>query len=209
MFSHKQMWDAIDALASRNGLSTSGLAKRAGLDATTFNKSKRLSAAGHMRWPTTESLSRILEATRTPFQDFVVLLSGRPDRPTASIPLIGFAQAGTGEAFDNVGKPTGASWEQLAFPEVTDPLAFALEISGESMVPVYRDGDIIIVSPTSQARRGDRVVVKIKAGEILAKTLARQTAKTVELHSFNPDTPPLSIPAADVEWMARIIWASQ
>jgi phage repressor protein C with HTH and peptisase S24 domain len=209
MFSHKQMWDAIDALAARNGLSTSGLAKRAGLDATTFNKSKRLSSAGHMRWPTTESLSRILDATRTPFHDFVLLVNGRSERPAESIPLVGFAKAGESGLFDESGAPTGTEWEQIAFPKVNDPSAFALEISGDSMLPVYRDGDTIIVSPSSQARRGDRVVVKTKAGEVLAKVLGRQTARTIELNSFKIDHPPLSLGIGDVAWVARIVWASQ
>jgi phage repressor protein C with HTH and peptisase S24 domain len=209
MFSHKQMWDAIDALAARNGLSTSGLAKRAGLDATTFNKSKRLSSAGHMRWPTTESLSRILDATRTPFHDFVLLVNGKAERPAESIPFIGFARAGDNELFNDGGTPTGAGWEQIAFPKVNDPSAFALEISGDSLLPVYRDGDTIIVSPGSQARRGDRVVVKTKAGEIMARVLMRQTARTIELNGFRPDHPPVSLGVGDVAWMARIVWASQ
>jgi phage repressor protein C with HTH and peptisase S24 domain len=209
MFSHKQMWDAIDALAARNGLSTSGLAKRAGLDATTFNKSKRLSSAGHMRWPTTESLSRILDATRTPFHDFVLLVNGKSERPAESIPLIGFAKAGESGLFDEGGAPTGTGWEQISFPKVNDAAAFALEISGDSMLPVYRDGDTIIVSPNSQARRGDRVVVKTTAGEVLAKVLARQTARTIELSSFNSSHPPVSLGIGDVSWIARIVWASQ
>jgi phage repressor protein C with HTH and peptisase S24 domain len=209
MFSHKQMWDAIDALAARNGLSTSGLAKRAGLDATTFNKSKRLSSAGHMRWPTTESLSRILDATRTPFHDFVLLVNSKAERPTESIPLVGFAKAGDNGLFDEGGIPTGTGWEQIAFPKVNDPAAFALEISGDSLLPVYRDGDTIIVSPGSQARRGDRVVVKTKAGEIMARVLMRQTARTIELNGFRPDHPPVSLGVGDVAWMARIVWASQ
>jgi phage repressor protein C with HTH and peptisase S24 domain len=209
MFSHKQMWDAIDALAARNGLSTSGLAKRAGLDATTFNKSKRLSSAGHMRWPTTESLSRILDATRTPFHDFVQLVDGKSDRPTESIPLIGFAKAGEDGLFDNNGLPTGTGWDQIAFPRVNDACAFALEISGDGLLPVYRDGDTIVVSPNSQIRRGDRVVVRTKAGEVHARVLARQTARTIELNGLGPTQPPVSVSLGDLSWIARIVWASQ
>jgi phage repressor protein C with HTH and peptisase S24 domain len=209
MFSHKQMWDAIDALAARNGLSTSGLAKRAGLDATTFNKSKRLSSAGHMRWPTTESLSRILEATRTPFHEFVLLVNGKAERPAESIPLLNFARAADSGLFDDGGTPIGGSWEQIAFPKVNDPSAFALEISGDGLLPLYRDGDTIIVSPGSQARRGDRVVVRTKAGDVMARVLIRQTARTIELNGFRPDLAPLSIGVGDVAWVARIVWASQ
>ena len=209
MFSHKQMWDAIDALAARNGLSTSGLAKRAGLDATTFNKSKRLSSAGHMRWPTTESLSRILEATRTPFHEFVQLVNGKTERPAESIPLLSFARAADSGLFDDGGAPTGSSWEQIAFPKVNDPSAFALEIAGDGLLPLYRDGDTIIVSPGSQARRGDRVVVRTKAGDIMARVLIRQTARTIELNGFRTEHPPMSLGVGDVAWVARIVWASQ
>jgi phage repressor protein C with HTH and peptisase S24 domain len=92
---------------------------------------------------------------------------------------------------------------------VQDPNAYALEITGSSMEPAYRDGDIIIVSPNSQPRRGDRVVVKTRSGEVLAKVLERQTARTVDLSSFNPEHPTISLPLDEVQWMARIVWVSQ
>ena len=57
---HSQIWRAIDALAARRGLSPSGLARAAGLDPTTFNKSKREATDGRPRWPSTESLARAL-----------------------------------------------------------------------------------------------------------------------------------------------------
>lgn len=208
MFTHKQVWDAIDSLAVRQGISTSALAKLAGLDATTFNKSKRISADGHMRWPTTESISRVLAATRTPLADFTALVLGG-ERASEAIPLIGLARAGKGGFFDDAGFPAGGGWEQIAFPKVDDANAYALEITGDSMEPVYRDGDVIVVSPNAQVRRGDRVVVKTRDGEVLAKVLARQTVRTVELASFNPAHPPLTLPAEAVAWMARIVWASQ
>jgi phage repressor protein C with HTH and peptisase S24 domain len=208
MFTHKQVWDAIDLLAVRQGISTSALAKLAGLDATTFNRSKRISADGHMRWPTTESISRVLAATRTPLPDFTALLLGS-ERASEAIPLIGLAKAGKGGFFDDAGFPVGGGWEQIAFPKVDDANAYALEITGDSMEPVYRDGDVIVVSPNAQVRRGDRVVVKTRDGEVLAKVLARQTARTVELASFNAAHPPLTLPAETVAWMARIVWASQ
>jgi phage repressor protein C with HTH and peptisase S24 domain len=50
MLSHKKIWSAIDALAARRGHSPSGLAKAAGLDPTTFNKSKRHGPEGRLRW---------------------------------------------------------------------------------------------------------------------------------------------------------------
>ncbi len=75
MFTHEEIWSAIERLAERNGLSTSGLAKKAGLDATTFNRSKRISPEGKPRWPSTESLSRVLNVTDTDTAEFTSLLN--------------------------------------------------------------------------------------------------------------------------------------
>ena len=77
------------------------------------------------------------------------------------------------------------------------------------MKPAYRDGDVIIVSPTSSVRRGDRVVVKTTDGEFMAKELKRRTARTVELRSLNPEHEDRALSVGDIAWMARIIWSSQ
>ena len=63
LLTHEQIWSALDRLAARAGLSPSALARNAGLDPTTFNKSKRGGANGKLRWPSTESLSKVLAAT--------------------------------------------------------------------------------------------------------------------------------------------------
>ena len=60
---HEDVWRAIDTLAAEHGLSASGLAKRSGLDATTFNPSKRTMPDGRARWPSTESVAKVLDAT--------------------------------------------------------------------------------------------------------------------------------------------------
>ncbi|HEV2652365.1 MAG TPA: helix-turn-helix transcriptional regulator [Rhizomicrobium sp.] len=212
MLTHNQIWSAIDALAARNGLSPSGLAKLAGLDPTTFNKSKRGGANGKLRWPSTESVSKVLAATNASMEDFVSLI-GRGSGPTRSysrsVPLIGMAQAGARGFFDDAGFPAGAGWDEIPFPELSDEHAYALEITGESMLPVYRDGDRIVVSPSASVRRGDRVVVKSAAGEVMAKQLSRQTAQRIELKSFNPAFEERSFALNEIVFMHRIIWASQ
>jgi phage repressor protein C with HTH and peptisase S24 domain len=208
MLSHDQVWTAIDALAARHGLSPSALARKAGLDATTFNRSKRLGPDGRLRWPSTESIAKVLEATGASLADFVGLTGVKAGQPPR-IPLIGMAQAGAGGFFDDAGFPVGAGWEEIAFPAVTDENAYALEISGDSMLPLYRDGDVIVVSPASSVRRGDRVVVKTRDGEVLAKELKRRTARTLELRSLNPDHPDRTLDVDDVAWMARVVWATQ
>jgi phage repressor protein C with HTH and peptisase S24 domain len=212
MLTHNQIWGAIDALAARHGLSPSGLAKLAGLDPTTFNKSKRGGANGKLRWPSTESVSKVLRATGATLDDFVMLVGreGAAMRSYArSVPLIGLAQAGTSGYFDDSGFPAGAGWDEIPFPELADEHAYALEITGESMLPVYRDGDRIVVSPSASVRRGDRVVVKTQAGEVMAKQLSRHTAQRIELKSFNPAFEDRGFALSEVAFMHRIIWASQ
>ena len=222
-WNHESVWGAIDALAERHRLSPSALAKKAGLDATAFNPSKRHGPDPDKRprWPSTESISKILVATGETLENFVALARGKePSRSRAiksggtiggypQVPLLGFAQAGGGGFFDDGGFPQGQGWDEIAFPGVADETAYALKVTGESMLPFYREGDVIIVSPTARVRRGDRVVVKTTSGEVMAKVLKRQSAVEMELASFNPSHPARVIPARDVEWVARIVWASQ
>jgi phage repressor protein C with HTH and peptisase S24 domain len=208
MLTHAQIWRGIDRLAQSSGLTPSALARLAGLDPTTFNPSKRTSANGSKpRWPSTESLAKALAAVDVRFEDFAAMASGSASG--RSVPLIGMAQAGDQGFFDDAGFPAGTGWEEVHFPGVDDENAYALEISGDSMAPLYRDGDRIVVAPDAAPRRGDRVVVKTRGGEVMAKELGRVTAKTIELISLNPAYDNRVLDTADVVWMARIVWASQ
>lgn len=221
MFSHDSIWAAIDALAERHRLSPSGLARRAGLDPTSFNKSKRQSVDGRQRWPSTESIAKVLDATGATIDEFFALSLTSPDAaplpqgafpPQAgTIPLLGFAQAGAGGFFDDGGFPAGQGWDVVEFPASPDRKAgvYALEVQGDSMLPLYRDGDVLIVEPGAQVRRGDRVVVKTREGEVMAKVLHRQSPRMIELVSLNPDHPNRSFEIDEIDWIARIIWASQ
>ena len=156
---HDDIWRALDTLAAENGLSASGLAKRSGLDPTTFNPSKRRMPDGRARWPSTESVAKVLDATGASLEAFTALVSGA--RALASngatrsagrrIPLIGFAQAGSDGFFDDGGYPVGGGWDEVTLPEIGDPNAYALEISGEfdgAGIPRRRHGDRL-------ARRAD------------------------------------------------------
>lgn len=237
MLSHEGVWAAIDALAQKHRLTTSGLAKAAGLDPTSFNKSKRITGSGRPRWPSTESLAKALRATGTDLDDFMALIPGqaasrkpgagpRPlARPIAGrsvsrmpsggfpdpfqVPLIGLAEAGAGGFFDDGGFPAGQGWDEINFPAQDRDAVYALEVSGDSMLPLYRHGDVIIVSPAANVRAGDRVVVRTRGGEVMAKMLTRRTARRIELKSLNPEHTDRVFKPEEIEWIARIIWASQ
>ena len=210
MLTHPQIWAAIDRLAERYGLSASGLARKAGLDATSFNRSKRPSPEGRDRWPSTESVSKVLAATGASLEEFMQLIQPERDVPRATVPLVGLAQAGAGRLFTDDGMPTGgAGWEEVEFPDLSGEKFYAIEVSGDSMLPLYRDGDVLIVSPTAGVRKGDRVVVRTNGGEVMAKEVKRRTAKSVELRSLNPEHEDRVLALRDLAWMARVMWARQ
>jgi phage repressor protein C with HTH and peptisase S24 domain len=217
LFSHERIWAAIDAMAEENQLSPSGLARQSGLDSTSFNKSKRVINANRLRWPSTESISKALQSTNTSIAEFLSHVEGRELGEhglgwlpkSDKIPLLGLAQAGVGGYFDDSGFPQGQGWEQIDFPKGEHDAIYALEVSGDSMLPLFRHGDILIVAPNATVRVGDRVVVKTLEGEVMAKILQRKTAENIELLSLNQEHDNRSFSVDELEWVARIVWASQ
>ncbi len=201
---HSQIWRAIDSLAERRGLTPSGLARAAGLDPTTFNRSKRVAPDGRPRWPSTESLARALEATGVSMEDFAASTS----TARRTIPIVGLARAGADGFFDEAGFPASPA-ETVRFPDVEGDSVYALEVTGDSMAPLYREGDIVVVRPGVAVRRGDRVVVRTRNGEVMAKELGRRSEQSIELISLNPLHAPRVLAVGEIDWMSRIVWASQ
>ena len=207
MFAHQDIWRAIDKLAASRGLSVSGLARRAGLDPTTFNKSKRVTRDGKARWPSTESVAKVLEAIEAPVSEFAALLDGGGAVPRR-LPLIALGAVREGSGVNAKGLPSGASQDHFAGPHIEDPHGFAVEVTDAYLAPHYRSGDLIVVSPREQPRRGDRVLLKTRAGEVIAMQITRATADRVELHGFDGGGP-RTLETADLVWMHRIVWVSQ
>jgi phage repressor protein C with HTH and peptisase S24 domain len=210
MLTHTDIWAAIDRLAQENRLTASGLARCAGLDPTTFNRSKRITKEGKARWPSTESIAKILEATDSSFGHFVNLV--RPEQSEVlqqTVPLTNLREIEPDRRFNASGFPIGGDWDEIALPQITDPHAFAVEVTDNQMAPVYQDGDILIVSPSAAPRRGDRVLVRTIRGEIFIRRLLRHTAKRVELQPLSTTGNDISLPIDEVASLARIVWASQ
>jgi len=65
------------------------------------------------------------------------------------------------------------------------------------------------VAPDSEIRKGDRVIAKTTAGEVMVKEFQRRSLNQVELKSLNPACPDVTLAPADISWMARVIWVSQ
>jgi phage repressor protein C with HTH and peptisase S24 domain len=213
MLSHKDVWNGIDQLAARNGLSASGLARRAGLDPTTFNKSKRITSEGKPRWPSTESVAKILAATKTSMAEFVGLMYGQPGVLTIGGPRlrsISWSRLVKEEgALDPAGFPQGESWEEIEIPLTDDRQAYVVELDDDVAAPVFRRGDLLVVSPSSSVRRGDRIVLRTRQGPVEIGILTRRTAQRLTLGNVLGSGPERGVPTSDIAWLGRIVWVSQ
>jgi phage repressor protein C with HTH and peptisase S24 domain len=213
MLTHQDIWTGIDRLAASHGYSASGLAIKAGLDPTSFNKSKRISPDGKLRWPSTESLAKVLAATSCTMTDLTELIGADDNAPPSQgIPLIGLAQASQDGCFDKDGLPKGKSWNITAMPGIhlnsPDDL-YAIQVNDSSMHPTYRKNDILIISPSVKTRKNDRVIIKTRDGDILIKEVKKKTPDTLALQTLNDENKDHKFDLNNVTWMAKILWVSQ
>ncbi len=203
MLSHDSIWAAIDRLAEQKIADAIRSCAPGGPRPYSFNKSKRVGADGRMRWPSTESIAKVLEATGASLDQFMRYVSpealrGSPlpqgtfPRRQARSPCWAWPRRVREDSSMMAAFLPARAGTLVEFPAAPgrNNGVYALEVQGESMKPLYRDGDILIVEPGAQVRRGDRVVVKTREGEVMAKILARQSAKSIELQSLNPDICP-------------------
>ncbi len=222
MLLHADVWRGIDRLAAKHGLTASGLARRAGLDPTAFNPSKRTTREGRSRWPSTESVAKVLAVTAETFGGFVALTGavGSATEQAAgkfagrvtiarSIPVISLVRAANEPSFDSAGQPIGKSWGRVTAPAIGERDAFAIEISGHEFDPVYRDGDLVVASRDSELRRGDRIVVGRVDGAIRIVRVGLQDSEGLALEALVPGGQGSFLRNAEIGWTARIVWASQ
>lgn len=210
MLKHDDIWNAIDRLAYDRGLTASGLARRAGLDPTTFNKSKRVTREGKPRWPSTESVAKILDATNATLTEFLGFLSTEPKVDSRRVlPLVSSSDARDSVACDGGMVACERDRDEISFPEFLDGHTFAIEVADQTLAPPYREGDILIVSPTAQVRRGDRVLVRTTDARLFAADVVRRTVRRTTLRDLHPGSEPESLTAEQIGWLLRILWVSQ
>ncbi len=204
---HGDIWRGIDLLARTHGLSTSGLARLAGLDATAFNKSKRLPKDGRPRWPSTESISRALEAVGADFGEFADLVTGQCG---TTVPLFRYADADLSGAFDASGMPARDGFERVRIPSDEDGKAwFIIEIGAVELDRTYRSGDRLIVSRLAPLRPKDRVLIKPVSGDLITGLLVRNSDTHIELTAPADRASNRTLEWTGCDWIARILWVSQ
>ncbi len=132
-----------------------------------MNKSKRQSVDGRPCWSSTELLANTTKATNSSLEEFLRFAEPakaagktKPWERASGMPLLGFAQTGTVYVFDDSGFPVRHGWELIELPARKTHSYYVLRVHGDSMLPLYRNGDALIVDPGATVRNGYRVVVK-------------------------------------------------
>lgn len=204
---HEHVWNAVDKLAKLNGLSPSGLAKKADLDSTTFNKSKRVRSDGKKRFPSLESINKIIGACNITFEQFYKLVDKEinDDIPN-SIPYIKFSsiekiKSNTQNDIDTL------KWNRIKFPDSRHNLyAVELDYDNDS---IFKNGTTLILSQNSEIRRGDKVLIQYKDGSIFIGQFVRRTATTIEISDLTNVPKDLALSINDISYINRILWVSQ
>ncbi|MEZ5852125.1 MAG: S24 family peptidase [Hyphomicrobiaceae bacterium] len=212
---HAWIWQAIDTLASRKGLSPSGLAKLADLDPTTFNPSKRFTPEGRPRWPSTESIAKILAATQTSLDEFAEIndrvapgsVAEEPDaHPLDDVPVMGRITRATVIPLRAAKDGKTAAGEGASVATIT---RFAVAVGDESLEPVYSRGNTLIVSRAEKLKAGDRVIIKAQGLPPLPRILLKESPRQIELSCFTNDMCRMRLKRKAIEWIARIVWVKQ
>ena len=216
MLKHEEIWRAIDHLAALHRLTPSGLARRAGLDPTTFNKSKRTAKGGKERWPSTESVAKILNATGASMAEFIGLMEGDTPSPKGNggagvrtIPLLPLGETLPDGLFDQSGRLVTGMLERIEAPDIGDADAFAIRIVGIGYQPTYRSGDVLIAAPTAAPESGSRALLVLSDGSVVLREVLHRTGDEVIVRPVNKSGEVDVLRAGGVLSMARILWARQ
>ncbi len=204
---YENVWDAVDKLAQKHGLSPSALAKLAGLDATTFNKSKRIRPDGKKRWPSLDSINRLLEIFNISFEQFYALSAGNEEKENGSIPFAKLSNL-TLNIDPETQKIATHDWSKVLFPDFKETL-YAVEVDNDTYFPLYRQGTLIVISENSDIRKGDRVIIYLKSGDIFLFEFIRRTPSKLIVSNVNNSSEETEIAIADINLINRIIWSSQ
>ena len=116
------------------------------------------------------------------------------EKKGVKIPVLGKVQAGI---------PVEAIEDIIDYEEITEEMAmqgnfFGLQISGESMMPRFAEGDVVIVRQQPTVDSGDIAVVMVNGNDATIKKLVKQK-NGISLVPLNPDFEPIFYTNKEIE----------
>ena len=214
---HEDVWRALDTLAAEKGLSPSGLARAAGRDPTTSTRSKRRTRAGR-RWPSPESLSRVLHATGASLEAFTALVGGaralttgrhHPRGGMRHLPVLPLSRLVEADLFDEAGHPVRQNWDETEVPQPADGHGYAVRVDSARFEPAFREGGTLVVSPEAPLRPGDRALLHGDLiGHVSIVLVSVANGSRFRLQPFDTATELLPMDRPNACRMHRIVWTA-
>ncbi len=204
-----EIWNAIDKLAKINNMSPSAMAKKAGLNSTTFNKSKRIGPDGKKRWPSFESINKLIVAFNISLLDFYNIAN--PKNPNQNtlwpnlLPVCNYSNLKNEKIEQNTF--VTSDWPKTAFPGRDENL-YMLELDISNFEPFYNNGSNLIISKHTDIRKNDMVIIISKNGTVTIGKFFRQTMEYIELLPINAKASAKQS-LSKIKMINRIVWASQ
>ncbi|MEM7680949.1 MAG: S24 family peptidase [Planctomycetota bacterium] len=129
--------------------------------------------------------------------------------PVGSTPLINKVAAGHPADFTDLGYPArSADATAPAPPGMDDPDAFAARVTGDSMEPVYREGDLVIFSPLADVVDGCDCFARLEPDHETTFKRVRldEDRGVIRLEPINPRYPVRELPREQVAGLFRAVW---
>lgn len=201
---HASIWRAIDLIARRNGLTASALARKAGLDSTTFNQSKRLTSSGKERWPSTESIAKVLTAAGVTFIDFATLATSPKPRNTSApaIPVKAVWSADGLEHAQPTTKPRRTPFFRLSATQTRD--VFAIRVQDGTLEPICRRDQVLIAAPVVAPAPGMLLALQLQDRPPILAHLEGAAPAHWDIRRL-PHGDMQRIAAEEIRWYARIL----
>jgi repressor LexA len=129
---------------------------------------------------------------------------------TGAVPVINKVSAGYPKDFTDMGFPPRVADAYIGCPDLYDPDAFAARVHGDSMVPKYREGDIVIFSPAAAWREGNDCFVRFDDGQTTFKRVFTEKndagVPVLRLQPRNERYRPQIIPTEKVSGLYKAVY---
>lgn len=128
--------------------------------------------------------------------------------PMYRVPLINKVAAGYPSGFTDLDYPARVADDYLSCPGLDDPDAFAAAVVGESMLPEYREGDIVVFSPAAEVLDGCDCFVRLEPDHetTFKRVYFDEDGAWVRLQPLNAKFPPAVHAREQVAGLYRAVW---
>lgn len=154
--------------------------------------------------PSLKTVEEIAEKLDVP----ISVLIDKKEIPS-QVAVVSFASAGEAVNFTDQDYPQQGGMYFIDRPaDFSDPNGFGIEVSGDSMVPKYEDGQVVLVDTRKKPQNGDYAVVGLMNGDKYVKRY-REVQGMVILESVNPLYPPVIVQKEEIRFAYKIVWAKE